>query len=138
MPTILAHIDEFLSQTLVAVISTVDADGRPRSAPIWYHWEDGAAYMFTGRRTLKWRNIMRNPVASLCVDWREPPYRSVIMDGSVEEVQRPLYNLVLSMAIRYYGEEEGRAFAEGYREQSEDTVIFRLTPTRIADYTDGE
>ena len=138
MPTIPNHIDEFLSQTLVAVVSTVDSSGRPRSAPIWYHWEDGAAYMFTGRRTLKWRNIMRNPVASLCVDWREPPYRSVILDGSVEEVQRPLYDLVLSMAVRYYGEEEGRAFAEGYREQSEDTVILRLTPTRIADYTDSE
>ena len=94
--------------------------------------------MFTGRRTLKWRNIMRNPVASLCVDWREPPYKSVILDGAVEEVHRPLYDLVLSMAVRYYGEKEGRAFAEGYREQSDDTVIFRLTPTRIADYTDSE
>ena len=138
MPTIPDHIDVFLSQTLVAVISTVDSEGRPRSAPIWYHWEDGAAYMFTGRRTLKWRNIARSPVASLCVDWREPPYRSVILDGPVEEVQRSLYDLVLAMAVRYYGEEEGRAFAEGYREQSESTVIFRLTPTRIADYTDGE
>ena len=132
------HVDEFLGQTLVGVISTVDAGGHPRSAPIWYHWEEDAAYFFTGRRTLKWRNIVRNPVASLCVDWREPPYRSVILDGSVEEVQRPLYDLVLSMAVRYYGEEEGREFAEGYREQSEDTVIFRLIPTRVADYTGDE
>ena len=138
MTTIPTHVDEFLGQTLVGVISTVDASGRPRSAPIWYHWEDGGAYFFTGRRTLKWRNIVRKPVASLCVDWREPPYRSVILDGSVEEVQRPLYDLVLSMAVRYYGEEEGGEFAEGYREQSEDTVIFRLTPTRVADYTGDE
>ncbi len=134
MPSIEPHVDEFLSQTLVGVISTVDAEGRARSAPIWYQWEGGAAYMFTGRRTLKWRNIVRNPSASLCVDWREPPYRSVILDGSVEEARRPLYDLVLSMAIRYYGDEEGRAFAEGYREQPEDIVIFRLVPTRIADY----
>ncbi len=138
MTTIPTHVNEFLSQTLVAVISTVDSNGHLRSAPIWYHWEDGSAYMFTGRRTMKWRNIMRNPVASLCVDWREPPYKSVILDGSIEEAQRPLYDLVLSMAVRYYGEEDGRAFAEGYREQSEDTVIFRLTPTRIADYTDQD
>ena len=46
-------INEFLRQTLVAVISTVDKSGRPRSAPIWIHWEDGAAYMFTDRSTLK-------------------------------------------------------------------------------------
>ncbi len=138
MTAISSHVDELLSRTLVAVISTVDAAGHPRSTPIWYQWEDGAAYMFTGRRTLKWRNIQRAPVASLCVDLREPPYRSVILDGLIEEVQRPLYDLVLSMAVRYYGEEDGRTFAEGYREQSEDTVIFRLTPTRVADYTGDE
>ncbi len=138
MQSIKPHVDEFLSETLVAVISTVDARGQARSAPIWYHWEDGAAYMFTGRRTLKWRNILRNPHASLCVDLREPPYRSVVIDGPAEEVSRPLYDLVLAMAVRYYGEEEGRAFAEGYREQSEDVVIFRLTPERVADYTSEE
>ena len=77
MTTIEPHVDQFLSQTLVGVISTVDADGRPCSAPIWYQWEDGAAFFFTGRRTLKWRNLLREPHASLCVDWREPPYKSV-------------------------------------------------------------
>ena len=138
MTAIPHHINEFLSQTLVGVIGTVDARGHARSAPIWYQWEDGAAYFFTGRQTLKWHNLLRDPNASLCVDWREPPYRSVIIDGPVEEVQRPLYELVLSMATRYYGDEEGREFAEGYREQPPDIVIFRLTPERIADYTSGD
>ena len=135
MTTIPPHIDEFLSQTLVGVVSTVDARGRPRSAPIWYAWEAGAAYFFTGRQTLKWRNLLRDPHASLCVDWREPPYRSVILDGTVEEVVRPLYEFALSMAVRYYGDEEGRAFAESYRGDHPDVVIFKLVPTRIADFT---
>jgi PPOX class probable F420-dependent enzyme len=138
MPEIESHVDEFLNQTLVAVISTVDADGRPRSAPIWYQWEDGAAYFFTGRGTLKWRNLRRNPHASVCVDWREPPYRSVILNGAIEEVDRPLYDLVLSMALRYYGEEEGRAFVDEYLGDESDVVIFKLIPTRVADYTGGE
>jgi PPOX class probable F420-dependent enzyme len=126
------EINAFLSRPLVAVISTVDANGRPRSAPIWFHWEEGAAYMFTSRSTLKWRNLKRDPHASLCIDWREPPYRSVILDGPVEEVDRPLYELVLSMAVRYYGEEKGRAFAEGYRGDPPGVVAFRLTPRHIA------
>ena len=105
--------EEFLNQTEVAVISTIDELGRPRSAPIWFLWEDGAAYMFTARRTLKWRNLQVRPHASLCVDNREPPYSSVIMDGPVQETDRPLFELVLSMALRYYGEEKGRSFAEG-------------------------
>ncbi len=126
------ELNDLLGRPLVAVIGTVDASGRPRCAPIWFHWEDGAAYMFTSRSTLKWRNLERNPHASLCVDWREPPYRSVVMDGPVEEVDRSLYELVLYMAVRYYGEEKGRAFAEGYRDNPPGVVAFRLTPRHIA------
>ena len=137
MTKIEPHVHQFLSQTLVGVISTVDAHGRPCSAPIWYQWEAGAAYFFTGRRTLKWRNLLREPHASLCVDWREPPYKSVVLSGGVEEVDRPLYDLVLSMAVRYYGEEEGRKFAKTFLAEETDLVAFRLIPTRVADYTEG-
>ena len=132
------ELNAFLSRPLVAVIGTVDASGRPRSAPVWFHWEEGAAYMFTSRGTLKWRNLERNPHASLCVDRREPPYTSVIMDGPVEEVDRPLYELVLSMAVRYYGDEKGRSFAEGYRGDQPGVVAFRLTPRHIASFSSDE
>ena len=136
MAAIDSHVNEFLRRNLVAVISTVDNSGRPRSAPIWFHWEDGAAYMFTGRNTLKWRNIQLYPYASLCVDWREPPYKSIILDGSIEEVKRPLYELVLLMALRYYGRKEGAKFAEDYKDQSKNVAVFRLVPERVANYLD--
>ena len=138
MTTIDTHVDEFLRRTLVAVISTVDKSGRPRSAPIWFHWENGAAYMFTDRNTLKWRNMQRYPYASLCVDWREPPYKSIILDGPIEEVERPPYELALSMALRYYGEEQGAKFAEDYKDQSKNVAVFRLVPERVANYLDKE
>ena len=134
MVTIDTHVNAFLRQTLVAVISTVDKNGRPRSAPIWFHWEDGAAYMFTDRNTLKWQNMQRYPYASLCVDWREPPYKSIILDGPIEEVERPLYELALSMALRYFGEEQGATFAEDYKDQSKNVAVFRLGPERGANY----
>ena len=127
-------VEEFLRQTLVGVISTIDKKGRPRTAPIWFHWENGSAYMFTDRGSLKWRNIQRNPYASLCVDWREPPYRSVILDGLVQEVDRPLHELVLMMALRYYGDKVGVEFAQEYKDQSANVAAFRLVPERIANY----
>ena len=127
-------VEEFLRQTLVGVISTIDKIARPRTAPIWFHWENGSAYMFTDRSSLKWKNIQRNPYASLCVDWREPPYRSVILDGLVEEVDRSLYELVLMMALRYYGDEVGTEFAQEYKDQSANVAAFRLVPERIANY----
>lgn len=127
-------VEEFLRQTLVGVISTIDKKGHPRTAPIWFHWENGSAYMFTDRSSLKWRNIQRNPYASLCVDWREPPYRSVILDGLVEEVDRPLHELVLMMALRYYGDKVGVEFAQEYKDPSTNVAAFRLVPERIANY----
>ncbi len=129
-----AEIDEFLARPLVGVITTMDAEGRPRATPIWYAWKAGAAYMFTSRDSLKWRNLERNPYASLCVDWREPPYAAVTMDGPVREVGESVYELALGMARRYYGEEEGREFAEAYRDEPSDTVVFALTPHRVASF----
>ena len=129
-------VEEFLRQTLVGVISTIDKKGRPRTAPIWFHWENGSAYMFTDRNSLKWRNIQRNPYASLCVDWREPPYKSVILDGLIEEVDRSLYELVLLMALRYYGDEVGSEFAEEYKNKEADVAVFRLVSHRITNFDD--
>ncbi len=125
------ELDAFLGQPFIAVIGTLDGEGRPRLAPIWYQWEDGAAHMFTFRGSLKWRNLKRRPHASLCVDHRELPHAMVTMDGPVEETERPLYDLVLAMALRYYGEEKGRAFAEDYREDRFGSVTFRLIPRHI-------
>ncbi len=133
------QLDAFLAQPLVAAIATVDDDGRPRQAPVWYHWADGAAYVFTGRGTLKWRNLERRPVASLCVDRREPPYAAAILTGRVEPSDRPLYDLVRTMAVAYYGERRGVEFAESYRDNP-GAVAFRIVPDEIAswDYRDRD
>jgi hypothetical protein len=84
------------------------------------------------------RNIQRNRHASLCVDWREPPYKSVILDGVIEEVDRSLYELVLMMALRYYGDDVGNEFAQGYRNQKTNAAVFRLVPHRIVNFDDTQ
>ena len=126
-----AEVDSFLRQTLVAVLGTTNRNGTPHLIPIWFTWEDGAAYMFTSRTSAKWRNIRARPYASLCVDRRDPPYAAVILSGVITEVDRPVYEVVNSMALRYYGEKEGSEFANTYRDNSSSTVAFRLTPDRI-------
>lgn len=138
MPMSEARLDEFLTEgTKLAVVSTVDRRGHPRSAPVWYEWRDGSVLIFTGRSSLKWRNLQRVPHASVCVDERETPYAGVVIDGPVEEVSDgddPIYEVALRMATRYYGEEEGRAFAEPYRDGSPGTVVFRVRPEHIVSW----
>jgi PPOX class probable F420-dependent enzyme len=131
MPEMSAEeIEAFLREPRVAVLATVDRRGRPRTVPIWFLWEDGAAYLFTARSSRKWRNLLANPAASLCIDHREPPYRSVMLDGRVEESDRSLYDHVRRMAFAYYGPERGGEFAEGYRDRP-DVALFRLVPERV-------
>lgn len=125
------EIDAFLAEPRVAVIATVDADVRPRTAPIWFLWDGGAAVLFTARSTKKWANLQRHAYASLCVDHREPPYAQVVIEGRVEEVSgRSLYDDVRRMALAYYGPAEGERFAEGYRDRP-DVAHFRIVPDRI-------
>ena len=40
-----------------AVLGPTNRIGIPHLAPMWFTWEDGAAYMITGRTSAKWRNI---------------------------------------------------------------------------------
>ncbi len=140
MPEISNDARSFLERPLVATIATLGRDGAPRIAPIWYQWApgpsgEGAAYLFTSRRTLKWRNIERDPRVSLCVDDRELPYRSVIVAGvAAEDTERDLFELVSELALAYYGPDEGPPFAEGYRGDRPNIVVFRIDPTRVATY----
>ena len=87
--------------------------------------------MFTSRSSAKWRNIQVRPYASLCVDRRDTPYASVILSGTIAEVDRPVYEVVSSMALRYYGEIEGQKFADNYKDNPSSSVAFRLTPENI-------
>ena len=132
------NVDLFLRQTLVAVLGTTNESESPHLVPVWFTWENGAAYMVTDRKSTKWRNILAQPYASLCVDDRHPPYSGVILSGPVEEVDRPVYEIIRSMALRYLGEKEGEEFANLQRmngiannNNSPSGVVFRLTPDNV-------
>ena len=40
------------------------------------------------------------------------------------------------MALRYYGDEVGSEFAEGYKNKEADVAVFRLAPHRITNFDD--
>ena len=49
---------------------------------------------------VKWRDMQDRPYASLCADRRDPPYAAVILSSVITEVDRPVYEVVSSMALR--------------------------------------
>ena len=125
-----AQVAALLSEAHVSVIGTVDASGSPAQSPVWHLWRDGAAYILTSRNSRKWKNILRNPRVSLCVDTKAAPYRAVIIEGVAMEDPRDYGDLLREVAVHYLGESRGNAYADNSTATNEDSVVVRIEPTR--------
>ncbi|MCV7101556.1 pyridoxamine 5'-phosphate oxidase family protein [Mycobacterium palustre] len=130
---------EFLADKHVAVLSVAATDGRPpASVPIWYDYTPGGDIRIaTGTSTRKARLIERAGAVTLVVQREEPPYQYVIVEGTLVDRTHPVPPGVMeAVAIRYLGEEGGRAFAQSM--EGVDEVLYTIRPDRwlSADFSD--
>ncbi len=126
-----AERQAFLAEVHVGVLAVERADGPPLAVPVWYGYEPGGAVeVLTSAGSLKGRLVAATGRASLCAQQEELPYRYVTVEGPAEidrlgDRARPA---VEAMAVRYLGDEMGRAYAaDGV---AEDEICIRITPER--------
>ena len=129
---------EFLADKHVAVLSVAATEGRPpASVPIWYDYTPGGnVRIMTGASSRKARLITQTGAVTLVVQREEPPYQYVVVEGTVVETTNPApADLQESIAIRYLGEEGGRAFVQSM--EGVEEVLFTIRPDRwlSADFT---
>ncbi len=133
-----AERQEFLAAKHVAVLSVAATDGRPpASVPIWYDYTpDGNIRINTGTSSRKARLIERAGAVTLVVQREEPPYQYVVVEGTVVGTTKPApADVQEAIAIRYLGEEGGRAFIRSM--EGVEEVLFTIRPERwlSADFT---
>jgi PPOX class probable F420-dependent enzyme len=126
-----AEREEFLKQANVAILATVGPAGA-HAVPIWYLYEDGAFLMSTGRGSQKHRDLERNPNVTLVVDRRTLPYYAVMARGAAEVGPRLTEEERLRLAVRYLGEDMGRAYVA--RVSDQESVSIRLKPRKLIEY----
>jgi uncharacterized protein len=122
---------EFLAAKHVAVLSVAAADGRPpASVPMWYDYTPGEHIRInTGAGSRKAKLIEQAGTVTLVVQHEEPPYQYVVVEGTVVETTKPTPTDVREeIAIRYLGEEAGKAFVAAM--DSQTTVLFTVRPDR--------
>jgi len=124
--------EELLKQPNVAVLATVGPGGRAHAVPIWYLYEGGVFIMSTGRGSQKHRNVEANPEVTLVVDRRTLPYYAVMVQGTAEIGPPPSEESRLKMAVRYLGEDMGRAYVA--RHGGGDSVTICLRPRKFIEY----
>ena len=122
---------EFLAAKPVAVLSVAATDGRPpASVPIWYDYAPGGDIRVnTGASSRKAKLIEQAGAVTLVVQHEEPPYQYVVVEGTVVDTTKPTpLDVREEIAIRYLGEEGGRAFVRAM--DSQTTVLFTIRPDR--------
>jgi len=80
-PSLTDEIREYLSAPRHATISTLDADGAPHQAIVWYLL-DGERLLINSRAERRWpQNLQRDPRVSVAVQDRERPGHWVGLSG---------------------------------------------------------
>ncbi len=134
-----AERQRFLAGKHIAVLSVAATDGRPpASVPIWYDYTPGGDILVnTGAGRRKARLIEQAGAVTLVVQREELPYQYVIVEGTVTEAATPSpLPQREAIAIRYLGEQGGRAFAANM--DGNASVLFTIRPDRwmSADFSD--
>ena len=132
MDQLTPEITAFLSTgTRTGKLGWTAADGRPLVAPVWFVVEDGTVLFNTGKDTAKGRAIRRDPRLVLCVDFEEPPYGFVQVQGTatVTEDRDELIYSATAIGARYMGADRAEEF--GRRNGIRGELLVRLRPTKV-------
>lgn len=122
---------QFLADKHVAILSVAATDGRPpASVPMWYGYTPGGNILVnTGVNARKTELIQQASAVTLAVQREEPPYQYVVVEGTVVDAVTPApLDVREAIAIRYLGEEGGRAFVQGMADQP--GILFTIRPDR--------
>ena len=132
LPSLTPEARAFLAATRFAVVGTVNPDGGPHSAVVWYRLDDDEVVINSavGRR---WpANLVRDPRVDLTV---ADGYRFVQLRGRVSIVddQPTAQADIAEMARRYHADEPEDAEALiRNRFTRQRRISFRLRPSRIS------
>lgn len=110
------EIREFLDEPgHLARLASVDADGAPSVAPVWFLFRDGRIHVTPREKSSWWHHVQREPRIAITIDEDRAPYRKVFLRGACridhvpgeDDHWRSLYR---EIAVRYTPD----AFADAY------------------------
>jgi PPOX class probable F420-dependent enzyme len=74
--------DTFLNESRAhAVVATINKDGSPQLTPVWYHWDGRVLSFAVQERTVKLRNLQRDPRLTVIVHAEPHGERYVVLRG---------------------------------------------------------
>ena len=127
-----AEKESYLADLHVGVLAINEPGAGPLTVPIWYDYEPGGnLWMITGTNSRKGKLLNLGDRISLAAQSENAPYKYVSIEGPIVEIKNSSNEELLSMATRYLGEEQGKAYANGNSSVSDGlSVIVSVKPER--------
>jgi PPOX class probable F420-dependent enzyme len=129
--TLTREYGDFLAARHFATIATLDEDGAPRQAVVWYRLEGDGRILLNSRLGRRWpANLLRDARVSIAVTDIADPHRWLGMTGVVEEViddvERARDDIVM-LARRYSADGSVDPQSEAtFRSQTRVTFLVRV------------
>ena len=139
-------LKKFVKQPNPAVLATLRKDGSPHLTVVWYEFDDEVELVrisLTDTR-VKYKNALRDPRVSLAIvatedarwltndDSSKFAYKEVVLEGNAQFTEQGAAELDRRIAINYYGEEEGKKYADYTLDvASGNRVVMYFKPDRI-------
>jgi PPOX class probable F420-dependent enzyme len=123
---------ELLQSKIPARLAYVWADGSPRVIPIWFHWNGKEIVMGTPAKAPKLKALAKNPRVSLTIDDNVFPHKVLLVRGTAR--LEPVDGVVPEYALaaeRYFGPEQGKAWAAQMGKMVQSMVRVTITPTWV-------
>jgi PPOX class probable F420-dependent enzyme len=109
----------------VAVVGTIDPEGRPHSTMVWFLAEDGDVKLSLNRSRRKVRNLTEDPGISVLIPDLANPMRYVEIRGDADVAPDPDYAFAERLGAKY-----GADLRE-YDEPGDERVVVTVKPTRV-------
>lgn len=136
------HVRSFLAAPgRFATLATLDPDGTPRQAVIWYRLDADGRIAVNSADGRRWpANLRRDPRCSLVIADPADGYSFVAVSGRVAEVideQAIAQADIAGMARRYHADDPAAADESIARFRTQHRVTFRIAAVAIHDHIEG-
>lgn len=127
-------VDAALRADPVAWLSSVQADGRPHVAPVWFHWDGERIVAFSKPHARKIGNLRERPTAMVAVGTPGPSFDVELIEATAELPGRPATEVMPDGFGTKYRELLRRAglSAQRFAEVYSQPIVLR--PTRFLRY----
>lgn len=134
------RIRTFLDDERYATIATIDPDGSPRQAVIWYGL-DGDEVVINSAMGRRWpSNLLRDPRVALSIIDQADGYQWVGLTGTVRTItdRETTQADIAGMARRYHADDPDEVARSIARFEAQDRISFRFRPESVHDRLDDE